>query len=124
MTARPRAALTAAQGVARRMAVAAPEAWRCDRVFRWAGIGAGATLALLALRLAGPPRQESLPAASMTYVGPGASLPAAFSPAPPAAVPDVPRIAPGHALDGVAVAPAPQQGDRFGVVHPAARPEP
>lgn len=115
----------AAQGLLRRMAVVAPEAWRRDKVFRWASIGAGVTLALLFLRLADPPRSPgetrsgALPMAAVISM-PGPSLPIPGE-AVSATVPDVPKIAPGHALEDVTEAPAPQ-GDRFGTLKPASRP--
>lgn len=115
------------QGVLRRMAGAAPDAWRTDKIFRWAAIGAGVTLVLFILRLVGPasptsntPRQtpSSSPSLGATYTS---SLPPAGGPLSPAKPTEVPKIAPGRSLDSVTVTPDPH-GDGFGTVKPGSRP--
>lgn len=120
------AALAAAEGLLRRLAAAAPAAWRRDPVFRWASIGAGITLALVLLRLAGPHAPEleprtlgyaPTPAETQGLPGPRGVPSSAVQP-PPA---EVPKIAPGHALSDVTVVPTPG-GDHFGTFNPARSP--
>jgi hypothetical protein len=98
----------------RRMAEVVPAAWHYDRVFRWAAIGAGIALAMLVLRLAASPalRQPPPLPASAGSARPAPNAAATGSwPVPP--VPTaVPKIAPGRALAGVTITPAPP--DRFG----------
>ncbi len=107
-----------AQDLLQRLLYAAPLAWRQDRIFRFATIGAGVTGLLFVLRLIGPHDVTPLPVA--TESGP-TSLPTLSasglprSPAVPSAT--VPKIAPGHALDDVIIVPAPE-GDRFGTAPP------
>ena len=111
--------LAAAQGVFGRVAEAASWAWRQDRVFRGAVIGAGLTLAVWLIRpvpsvpdRALPPL-GALPAAGLPIpgtIGTGAMLQAQ----PPG---EVPKIAPGRPLGDAAVVPAPD-GDRFGTFTP------
>ncbi len=118
--------LTAAQGLFSRLAGAALFAWRQDRVFRGAVIGMGITLAVMLIR-PGMSRQDrvlppldssSAGMPALVYpVGGGAVLPAQGLPGP------VPKIAPGHPLGDVTVAPAPtSDGDRFGTVAPGHHP--
>ncbi len=107
-----------AQDLLQRLLYAAPVAWRQDRIFRFATIGAGITGLLLVVRMIGPHDVTPLPVA--TDPGP-ASVPTLSasglprSPAVPSAT--VPKIAPGHALDDVIIAPA-LEGDRFGTAPP------
>ena len=113
----------AVQDVLHRLANAAPVAWRHDRVFRGAATGAGVTLALLLLRVAAPRAPEldrpdlatTPPALRGSMPLPGVAAPAAQPPA------DVPKIAPGHPLSDVAVAPTPS-ADRFGTFKPGPHP--
>ena len=105
------------------MADAAPVAWRHDPVFRGAAVAAGVTLAMFLLRIAGQRAPEldrpdlafTPPALRGSVPSPGAAAPAAQPPA------DVPRIAPGHPLSDVAVAPTPS-ADRFGTFKPGPYP--
>jgi len=116
-------ARAAVQDLLHRLADAAPVAWRHDPVFRGAAVAAGVTLALFLLRVAGPrapdldrPDLVNVPPALREFVPrPGATPTAAQPPA------DVPRIAPGHPLSDVAVAPTPS-ADRFGTFKPGPRP--
>jgi len=109
------------QDLLQRLLYAAPVAWRQDRIFRFATIGAGVTGLLTVLRLMGPHDRALRPVATdpgpanvPTLSAPG--LPP--SPAPPPAT--VPKIMPGHALGEVIIAPAPE-GDRFGTAPPPSR---
>lgn len=117
-------ARAAAQNLLQRLADAIPTAWRQDRVFRGAVIGAGITGALLVLRLVGPHPPELqrgtsvLVPAAVPYVSAPGGM--ATSPGqPPAAA--VPKIAPGHPLGDVTVVPAPDS-DRFGTFKPGKHP--
>jgi hypothetical protein len=112
-------ARTVAQDLLQRLLYAAPIAWRQDRIFRFAAIGAGVTGVLLMLRIVGPHDPTLRPVA--TDLGPTGvpTLSAsglASSPALPPAT--MPKIAPGHALGDVIIAPAPE-GDRFGTAPPS-----
>jgi hypothetical protein len=106
-----------------RLTAAVPAAWHYDRLFRWSAIGAGITLALFVLRLAGPPTprmQVSAPGSSAPAVpGPTYGASAAGSPLAPPASTALPKIAPGRSLDGVTIAPAPADG--FGTLPSAGR---
>ena len=125
-----RAWLTATLDVARQLAVAVAGAWRGDRVFRWASMGAG--LSFGALLLGGPGGGHFLPAQNEAVQAGQASAPAltpppglepsqgrpgglagasSFAPAP------VPAIAPGQPLGGVVMRPG-SSSDRFGTVTP------
>jgi len=123
-------ALAAAQGALQRLfhrAVdAAPVAWRHDSLFRGASIGAGVTLMLFLLRVVGPHDPAlNAPATTLRYA-PGVGVQTLGqlipgvpgAPVPPA---EVPRIAPGHPLSDVTVAPTPN-GDRFGTFTPGRHP--
>ena len=115
-------ARAAVQDVLHRLGDALPVAWRHDPVFRGAAVAAGVTLALFLLRVAGPHAPELdpptttlryVPGVGVQTIGPSISgVPAA--PMPPA---DVPKIAPGHSLSDVTVAPTPGT-DRFGTFKP------
>ncbi len=116
-------ARAAAQEVLHRMGDALPAAWRHDPVFRGAAVAAGVTLALFLLRVAGPHAPELEPQ-TLTYTPstlreivprPGTAPPAAQPPA------DMPKIAPGHPLSDVTVAPTPS-ADRFGTFKPGKAP--
>ena len=116
--------LAAARSILQRLAEAVPDTWRQDRMFRSAVIGAGVTLAVLLVRPAGSPQNRPLPPLSTLPAG----LPAIPSPVlrgttPPPPMPpaEVPKIAPGHPLDDVTVAPAPDS-DRFGTFKPETHP--
>lgn len=112
-------ARTVAQDLLQRLHYAAPVAWRQDRVFRFAAIGACVTGLLLVLRIVGPhdptlrrvatdPGSTNVPTLSASGLPPSPALP----PTP------VPKIAPGHALGDVIIVPAPE-GDRFGTTPPS-----
>jgi hypothetical protein len=96
-----------------RMAEAAPVAWRQDKLFRGAAIGAGVTFALVLFRIAGP-HNPALDAPGRTIrTMPAASMHTLSSALPP---PEMPKIAPGHPLDAATTAivtPVPDS-DRFG----------
>jgi hypothetical protein len=110
--------LAAIRAWLRRMAAAAPSAWHFDPLFRWAAIGAGIALALLALRLAepsAPPGTSSVPAASVPE-NPGPSYGAAAGASlTPSASTAAPKIAPGRSLDAVTITPGPER-DPFGTI--------
>ncbi|HEY2015878.1 MAG TPA: hypothetical protein VGH38_20385 [Bryobacteraceae bacterium] len=110
--------------VVRRLAAAVPAAWQGDRVFRWATMGVGLTLAMLLLdrgagsqKLAPPPTQEAV------QVGPAASAAGpSVSPEPTraarGAAPAMPAVAPGQPL-GATPPVRPGVGtDRFGTIAP------
>ena len=113
--------LADAQALLTRLAQAVPLAWRQDRLFRGAVIGMGVTLAVFLLRPGASHQDRTLPPLE---VSPATS--ALLSPAGGAALPaqapsgPVPRIAPGHPLGDVTVAPMPDN-DRFGTVTPGHR---
>ena len=124
-------ALVAVQGAAlrllQRLAEAAPVAWRHDPLFRGASIGAAVTLVLVLLRFVGPHNPElDAPAMVLSTMQSG-GIPSVSGPGPrgmplgaqPPA--DVPKIAPGHALSDVTIAPTPDR-DRFGTFTPGKRP--
>ena len=104
-----------------RLAQAAPLAWRQDRLFRGAVIGMGGTLAVFLLRPGASHQDRTLPPLDVSP-----ATPALLSPAGGAALPaqgpsgPVPKIAPGHPLEDVTIAPAPDN-DRFGTVTPGHR---
>ena len=112
---------TVARDLLQRLVDAAPEAWRQDRVFRIAVIGAGIVGVLLVFRALGPhdpalrpvatdPGPTGVPTLSASGLPPSPALPSAA----------VPKITPGHALGDVTIAPAPE-GDRFGTAPPQSR---
>jgi len=123
-------ALADAQGalgrLLRRLAEAAPVAWRYDPLFRGAAIGAAVTLSLLLLRLVGPFDPDldvrtlhSDPAIRSTWVG---SRSETMRPQPLASpLDDVPKIAPGQPLNSMSPAPMPNS-DHFGTFTPGKRP--
>ncbi len=117
-------ALAVAQGLLQRLADAAPVAWRHDPVFRGAAVGAAVTLALFLLRMAGPHAPEldqpadNFDAATRKALVMG--LRREEGPSQPLPL-DVPKIAPGHSLSDVMIAPAPN-GDRFGTFTPGKHP--
>ncbi len=116
--------LAVARGLFHRLVDAVPVAWREDRLFRGALIGAGITLAVFLVRpgVSQPGRQR--PPLDTFSTG----MPAVLSPSGrdlavstqrlPA---EVPKIAPGHSLDDVTVMPTPD-GDRFGTFKPGTHP--
>ena len=112
--------LTAARSVLQRLVEAIPDTWRQDRVFRSAVIGAGVTLVVLLVRPGATPQNRALPPLSTLPTDlpaiPGPALRGAVSP-PPIPPAEVPKIAPGHPLGDVTVAPAPDS-DRFGTLKP------
>jgi hypothetical protein len=113
----------ALQRVLQRLVEAAPIAWRYDPLFRGASIGAGVTLALILLRVAGPHNPAlDAPATTMRYV-PGVGMQrSAAQGVPPTAPPtDLPKIAPGHPLNDATVIPVPDS-DRFGTFTPGKHP--
>lgn len=111
--------LAAAQGVLGRLAEAVSWAWRQDRVFRAAAIGAGVALAVWLVRPAPslPDRAlqplGTLPAAGLAI--PGTMGAGAMSQAQPPG--EVPKIAPSRPLGDATVAPVPDS-DRFGTFTP------
>ena len=117
--------LAAAQGVLSRLVETALFAWREDRLFRGAVIGMGVTLAVLLLRSGVSHQDRPLLAPDTSSAGMPALLNqaggSAMLPAPGLSGP-VPKIAPGHPLRDVTVAPAPSDGDRFGTVTPGHHP--
>jgi hypothetical protein len=114
-------ARTVAKDVLQRLLYAAPIAWRQDRIFRFATIGAGVTGLLLVLRLMGPHEPALRPVATDSGPTGVPTLSASgLPPSPGLASATVPKIAPGHALSDVIIAPAPE-GDRFGTAPPPSR---
>ena len=118
--------LAAAQGLFYRLAGAASFAWRQDRVFRGAVIGMGITLAVMLIRPGVSHQDRVLPPLDSFSAGMPALVNAAGGDAPlPAqgSIGPVPKIAPGHPLGDVTVAPAfTSDGDRFGTVAPGHHP--
>jgi hypothetical protein len=110
------------QRVLRHLAEAIPVAWRHDPVFRGAAIGAGVTLAVLLLRIAGPHNPElELPPNTLRYV-PGVGMQTMRGSPPPAQPPgEFPKIAPGHSLTNATIVPTPDT-DRFGTFTPGKHP--
>lgn len=113
-------ARAAVQDVLYRLGDALPVAWRHDPVFRGAAVATVVTLALFLLRVAGP-HAPDLDRPGFVNVSPA---PREFMPRPGAASTveqplsaEVPKIAPGHPLSDVAVAPTPS-ADRFGTFKP------
>ena len=111
--------LAAAQNVLGRLAEAASWAWRQDRVFRGAVIGAGVTLAVWLVRPTPSVSDRPLPPLG-TLPAPGLAIPGtigagAMSQAQPPG--EVPKIAPGRPLGDAAIVPAPD-GDHFGTFTP------
>ena len=116
--------LAAAQGLFHRLADAASLAWQQDRLFRGAVIGTTITLAVFLVRPGVPRQDQVLPPLDPSSAG----MPALLNPVggsttlptqkPPA---DVLKIAPGHPLGDVSVAPTPD-GDRFGTFKPGSHP--
>ena len=125
-------ALTTARSVLQRLAEAIPDTWRQDRVFRGAVIGAGVTLAVLLVRPGATPQNKQLPPLS-TFPASLPAIPASNFPMPgatpltqthtqaPTPPAEVPKIAPGHPLGDVTVAPVPDS-DRFGTFKPEKHP--
>ena len=114
--------LADAQALLTHLAQAAPLAWRQDRLFRGAVIGMGVTLAVFLLRPGASHQDRTLPPLDVSPTTPALFSPAGGSAALPAQGPSgpVPKIAPGHPLGDVTVAPAPDN-DRFGTVTPGHR---
>ena len=114
--------LADAQALLTRLAQAAPLAWRQDRLFRGAVIGMGVTLAVFLLRPGASHQDRTLPPLDGSPATPALLSPAGGSAALPAQGPSgpVPKIAPGHPLGDVTIAPAPDN-DRFGTVTPGHR---
>ena len=87
------------------MAAAAPDAWRDDALFRWAGIGAGVCLLTLLVGSVGK---------SVPHLKPGIGAPS-LPPLPPAVALSVvtpsgapikmPRVAPGRPLGSATILP-------------------
>ena len=111
--------LAVAQGVLGRLMDAASWAWRQDRVFRGAVIGAGVTLAVWLIRPSSSTQDRALPPLS-TLPAAGLAVPGTIGPGamsqtqPPG---EVPKIAPGRPLGEATVVPVPD-GDRFGTFSP------
>lgn len=111
---------------ARRLAAAAPGAFRHDPVFRYAAIGAIVSLLVVVARLTGgleqtgprapePPTSGALGSRYGERRAPG--------PAPAAPPSPAPSIAPGRTLDGIRIAPeTAAPADRFGTL-PAPKPD-
>lgn len=116
-------ARAAVQDLLHRLADALPVTWRHDPIFRGTAIGAGVTLVLFLLRVAGPHAPELDPVllrpAAPIFLQGCVTPRGAPSPAQPPA--EVPRIAPGRSLSDVTVAPTPN-GDRFGTFTPGRHP--
>ena len=116
--------LAAARSVLQRLVEAIPDTWRQDQVFRGAVIGAGVTLAVLLVRPGATHQDRPLPPLSTLPAGlPATSGPVLRGPVPPPPTlpAEVPKIAPGHPLGDVTVAPAPDS-DRFGTFKPEKHP--
>ncbi len=116
--------LAAAQGWFHRPATAAPVAWRQDRLFRGAVIGAGITLAVLLVRPGVSRQDRQLPPLDTSSAGiPAVLSPVGRSTVLPAQTPpaEVPKIAPGYPLGDVTVVPTPDN-DRFGTFKPGKHP--
>ncbi len=116
--------LAAAQGLFHRLADAVSAAWRQDRVFRGAVIGMGISMAVLLVRPGVSHQDRVLPPLDSSSAGMPVLLnptgrSAALPPQGPAG--PVPKIAPGHSLGEVTVAPAPDS-DHFGTVTPGHQP--
>ncbi len=116
--------LAAAQDLFHRLADAVLAAWRQDRVFRGAVVGMGVTMAVLLVRPGVSHQDRALPltdtsSAGMPVLLNPAGRSAALLPQGPAG--PVPKIAPGHSLGDVTVAPAPDS-DHFGTVTPGHQP--
>ena len=96
-----------------RMLAAMPPVWRNDPVFRWAAIGAGIALVMLAIRV--------LPSSAVHPPAPAHTGPAAEAGSVPSRSTAMPKIAPGLPLAGVTITPTPEERT-FGTV-PAAAPK-
>ena len=102
----------------RDLLAAVPDAWREDRVFRWASIGAAACL----LGMWANSGAKQLASSSPPLPPPALGAAPSPVPAPPAAAPlpsasaEPPRIAPGRPLDGPAVTSGAPDTDRFGIL--------
>lgn len=117
-------ALATAQGVLRRLADAVPVTWHEDRVFRYAAIGAGITLAVLVTRPGASRQDIRLPPLGSPSTGmPALVSPTVLGAAPVAPIPPVTvqKIAPGRPLGDVTGIPAPDN-DRFGTFNPGKHP--
>ncbi len=92
-------------------------------MFRGAAVGAAVTLALFLLRMAGPHAPElNQPADNFDAATRKALMGLRREGGPSQPPPlDVPKIAPGHPLSDVMIAPAPN-GDRFGTFTPGKHP--
>ncbi len=116
--------LATARSVLRRLADAIPAAWQEDRVFRYAAIGAGITLAVLVIRPGASRQDVQLPPLQSPTAGmPALMTPAGLGMGPAAPMPlsAVQKIAPGRPLGDVSGAPA-LDGDRFGTFKPGNHP--
>lgn len=117
-------ALATAQGVLRRLLDAVPVAWREDRVFRYAAIGAGITLAVLVIRPGASRQDVQLPPLDSRPAGmPALMPPVGLGMGPVASMPPVTvqKIAPGRPL-GDAPSTSASSGDRFGTFTPGRHP--
>lgn len=107
-------------GWARRLAAAAPSAFRHDPVFRYAAIGAVASFLVLIARLTGgPDRDASRPPEAPVSGALGSTYAETAVPGPPAGAALSPplSIAPGRRLDDVRLAPnSAAPADGFGTV--------
>jgi hypothetical protein len=107
----------------RRLLTAAPMAWRTDRIFRWASVGAALGLLMAILRLFEPDAPLSIAAIPPPSLPAPAELGSNYRPATTNALvaptPAMPRIEPGRSLDSVTITPTPP--DRFGTL-PAPNP--
>ncbi len=116
--------LATARGVLQRLADAVPIAWHEDRVFRYAAIGAGITLAVLVIRPGASRQDMRLPPLGSPSTGmPALVSPAGLGVAPVAPMPPitVQKITPGRPLGDVTGVPAPDS-DRFGTFNPGKHP--
>lgn len=101
--------LTDALGYLERLHEAVPDAWRYDRLFRVAVIGAGAALISLVLHSAEPSS-----GAQTRFVEPPPAQPRQSSGGHQVPSSEPLRIQPGLSLDRVTVAPI-LDGDKFGI---------
>ena len=108
--------LAQASSVLRDLVAAVPEAWREDRVFRWASIGAAACL----LGIWANSGAKQLAASSPPLPPPALGAPPSPVPAPSVAAPlpsssaEPPRIAPGRPLNGAVITPGAPEANGFG----------
>jgi hypothetical protein len=115
--------LAQVSAVLRDLLAAVPEAWREDRVFRWASIGAAACLLGMfansgAKQLASVPGVPPPPLPPPTVSAAPSPAPAPRPPLPTPSSAEPPRIAPGRPLSGAVITQGASEADRFGILQP------